>query len=485
MTPSAKLPYFIIIFVFILGCSKPGSQISETKERRPNILFIAVDDLRPQLNCYGHTQMISPNIDRIATEGFLFNRAYCQVPVCGASRASLLTGLRPTRNRFLNYYTRVSKDVPDALTLPMHFKNNGYYTVSNGKIFHHTNDMDSSWSEKPWHPSQTVTYKNWRNYITEENLDIARQHESGSGPSFEIAEEEDSAYFDGKTAQKAIADLERLKEKDEPFFLAVGFLKPHLPFNAPKKYWDLYKTDDLQMASNPFRPENAPDAAMHNFGELRSYTDIPRKGPLSEEKAQKLVHGYYACVSYTDAQIGKLLDALETLELAESTIVVLWGDHGWNLGEHGLWCKHCNFETSLRAPLLIKVPGIAGGKKTNALTEFVDIYPSLCELAGLSVPHHLQGMSFVPLLSNPDQPWKQHVFSKWLNGFSVKNDRYRYTEWSRKDSTITQYARMLYDHENDSLENHNVAEVPQNQELMHELSLQLRERWKEDFSTTE
>jgi arylsulfatase A-like enzyme len=258
-----------------------------------------------------------------------------------------------------------------------------------------------------------------------------------------------------------------------------------LPFNAPKKYWDLYEPDDLEMAQNPFRPEGVPDAAMHNFGELRNYTGIPAKGSLSEEMSRTLVHGYYACVSYTDAQIGKLLDVLDELELANNTIVILWGDHGWNLGEHGLWCKHCNFETSLHTALMIKVPGIKGGKKTNALTEFVDIYPSLCELTGLPVPHHLQGMSFVPLLSNPDQPWKQYVFSKWHNGFSIKNEQYRYTEWSRKDSTITQYARMLYDHVNDSLENHNIAEGVQNQELIDQLSHRLRQEWGEDFTIAE
>ena len=486
MTVSIKLSAFFLsvsLIFFFLGCSRQGNKMNQPEERRPNVLFIAVDDLRPQLNCYGYSQMISPNIDRMAQQGLLFSRAYCQVPVCGASRASLLTGLRPTRNRFLDYDTRVAEEVPDALTLPMHFKNNGYYTISNGKVFHHLNDMSDSWSEKPWHPIQTDSTKNWLDYALEENLIFASQNSSGRGPAYEMADVADTAYFDGKIAKKTISDLQRLKDQDQPFFLAVGFMKPHLPFNAPKKYWDLYEPDDLVMAPNPFRPEGAPDAAMHNWGELRNYNNIPEKGPLSAEMSRKLVHGYYACVSYTDAQIGKLLDAIEALDLADNTIVILWGDHGWNLGEHGLWCKHCNFETSLRAPLMIKVPGIEGGKQTNALTEFVDIYPSLCELTGLPVPHHLQGMSFVPLLTNPDQPWKEYAFSKWFNGFSIKNDRYRYTEWSRKDSNaVTEYARMLYDHVTDSLENHNIAEGPQNQELIRQMSDRLRQEWKEDFT---
>ncbi|MCK4965914.1 sulfatase, partial [bacterium] len=341
------------------------------KNGKPNVLFIAVDDLRPQINCYGHSQMISPNIDALASSGTIFSRCYCQVPVCGASRASLLTGTRPTRSHFVTWLSRADKERPSATVLPSHFKNNGYYTISNGKVFHHKIDSMEAWSEKPWR-SNILPYpdkKVW-NYLKEENIAILDASKNNRGPSYESADVPDNAYFDGKTADKAISDLNRLNKMDKPFFLAVGFLKPHLPFNAPKKYWDLYKRESIDLADNPFRPKGAPDAALHNWGELRQYVGIPGKGPLSDELARTLVHGYYACVSYTDAQIGRVVGELDRLGLRENTVIVLWGDHGWQLGEHGLWCKHCNFETSLHSPLIVSAPEFNGGQKTKALTEF-------------------------------------------------------------------------------------------------------------------
>jgi len=439
------------------------------RRKKPNVLFIAVDDLRPQLGCYGHKRMISPNIDRLAGEGVTFLRSYCQVPVCGASRASLLTGARPTHDRFLGYSTWAQKDLPGVPVLPKHFKANGYHTISNGKIFHHRADCKDSWSEEPWHPG---TGGNWRDYLLEQSKKAARDN-SGGGPPYEAADVPDNAYCDGRTADKGISDLRRLKEIDRPFFLALGFLKPHLPFNAPKRYWDMYKREEIDLADNPFRPKGAPDAALHNWGELRSYAGIPKKGPLPEDMARSLVHGYYACVSFTDAQIGRVLGELDRLGLRDNTIVILWGDHGWNLGEHGLWCKHCNFETSLHSPLIVRVPRIEGGVRTNALTEYLDIYPSLCELCGLERPGHLQGRSFAPLLKKPDMPWKEAVYSRYFNGDSVKTDRYRYTQWRRKDGRI--YARMLYDHKLDPVENVNIAERPQNRQLIKELSGMLDE----------
>ncbi|MHC4680243.1 MAG: sulfatase [Planctomycetota bacterium] len=435
--------------------------------KKPNVLFIAVDDLRPQLGCYGHKQMLSPNIDRLASEGVLFLRSYCQVPVCGASRASLLTGTRPTPNRFLGYATWAEKDLPGALSVAEHFRNHGYHTISNGKIFHHRSDCRNSWSEDPWHPKG-----HWRNYLLEENQKLNRRKSKPAGPAYESADVPDNTYFDGMIADKGISDLRRLRHEDNPFFLALGFLKPHLPFNAPRKYWDMYGREEIDLADNPFRPKGAPDAALHNWGELRAYHGIPAKGPLPDEMARTLVHGYYACVSYTDAQIGRVLSELDRSGLRDNTIVVLWGDHGWNLGEHGLWCKHCNFETSLHSPLIVTAPGIKGGLKSNALTEYLDIYPSLCELCELPPPKHLQGRSFVPLLKNPKLPWKNAVFSRYFNGDSVKTDRYRYTQWRRKDGTM--YARMLYDHQVDPMENVNLSERPERKELVGQLSAMIQ-----------
>ena len=439
---------------------------------KANVLFIAVDDLRPQLGCYGETAMHSPNIDRLASRGVVFNRSYCMVPTCGASRASLFSGLRPTRNRFVSYQARADKDAPDATTLNTHFKNNGYVTVSNGKVFHNASDNADGWSEPVWRP------KNYGiAYHIPKNQELHKQRgkelgRRGRGPAFEAAGAPDSDYPDGRIADKAIEDLQRLSKSDEPFFLATGFLKPHLPFVCPKKYWDLYPRESIKLPATYHRPENAPDEAIHSFGEMRSYAGIPKKGPVDDETARNLIHGYYACVSFTDAQVGRVLDELDRLNLTEKTIVVLWGDHGWNLGEHTLWCKHCCFETSMRAPLIVSAPGVNGGKKTDGLTEFIDIYPSLCDLAGLPKPDHLQGRSFVPLLKNPDMNWKPFAIGRFGGGDTIRTDQHRFTEYSDKKGKAV--ARMLYDHKLDPDEDRNVSEVPANAELADRLTTSLR-----------
>lgn len=461
------------------GCGRMLAESSRTSKKK-NVLFIAVDDLRPQLNCFGRTHMISPNIDRLAARGTVFSNCYCQVPVCGASRASLLTGIRPTLQRFTSYNTWADKDYPGALTLPLHFKNNGYHTISNGKIFHHQTDRKRSWSEESWRPEGD--WAGWQAYIAPESLKIVAQYKdtlpewNAKGPPYEAPDVADDRYPDGVTANKTIADLRRLKKMGKPFFLAAGFLKPHLPFNAPKKYWDLYDRDKINLADNPFRPKGAPDIALNNWGELRSYVGIPKEGPVSDEMARSLVHGYYACVSYTDALIGRLLDELKRLELTDNTIIVLWGDHGWNLREHGLWCKHCNFETALLSPLIVVDPAMHGGKRTSALTEFVDIYPALCELANLPLPIHLQGTSFVPLMKNPQRPWKAAAFSRWKTGDSIRTKRYRYSEWKDDENNITD--RMLYDHKLDPNENINIAEDPRNAHIVKRLSALLKAGYK-------
>ena len=253
----------------------------------------------------------------------------------------------------------------------------------------------------------------------------------------------------------------------KPFFLAVGYLKPHLPFNAPKKYWDLYDPREIDLPPNPHIPENAPAASMHNFGELRAYYNIPPQGPLPDSMARKLIHGYYACVSYTDALIGKLLKDLERLDLDRNTIVIIWGDHGWNLGEHGLWCKHCNFETSLRAPVILKVPWKKGGIKTDAMVEFIDVYPTLCDLARIDIPDHVQGESLVKYYDNPNHKGKSFVYSRFIKGESVKNQEFRYTEWL--DSSQSRYAEMLYNHRTDPDENYNISGNNENTEIVNAL----------------
>ena len=439
---------------------------------RPNVLFIAVDDLRPELGCYGQQQIHSPNIDRLAAGGVVFERAYCMVPTCGASRASLMTGIRPARDRFVNYLTWAEKDAPGITTMNTQFKRHGYYTVSNGKVFHHPQDNAEGWSEPAWRSINAPTYRLPEN----QQLASRRAKERGNrgrGPAYESAEVADNAYGDGVLAEKAIADLRRVAQMDGPFFMAVGFFKPHLPFVAPKKYWDLYDHDSIRIPDNYHPPKDAPKEAIHSSGELRSYAGVPATGPVSDEMAQNLIHGYYACVSYTDAQIGKLLDELDRLQLADDTIVVLWGDHGWNLGEHTLWCKHCCFETSMRIPLIVRAPGVKGGQRTAGLTESIDVYPSLCALAGLSLPDHLQGKSFAPLLENPALNWKPAAIGRYGNGDTIRGDQFRFTEYT--DGQGKPISRMLYDHRADPGENVNLSEQTENREIGQSLAEDLHE----------
>jgi len=463
--------------------------------KRPNVLFLAVDDLRPQLGCYGHARMQTPHIDALARSGLQFDRAYCNVPVCGASRASLLTGLRPGPTRFLGFSTRKDEDAPAAVSLPAQFKANGYTTLSLGKIYHHRKDDLGAWSEEPWGEWQAPD-RAWygRGYADPDLIaelkaadaakrkkhpdQSSRQLRLGQGPACEIGDVDDSAYPDGAIAGEAIARLRQLENDEAPFFLAVGFKKPHLPFAAPRPYWELYDRDEIDLADNPFRPEGAPDVALHNWGELRNYTDIPRRGDLDEAKRRELVHGYYAATSFVDAQIGRVLDELDRLGLREDTIVVLWGDHGWNLGEHGLWCKHCNFHTSLHAPLLLRVPGTPGGRRSRALVEFVDLYPTLCELAGVPVPAVCQGSSMAPLLTRPERPWKQAVFSRFLRGDSIVSDHYLYTLYRKNNGRGAELGEMLYDHEVDPHENVNVVDHPDYTAIAERLRGQLAAGWE-------
>jgi iduronate 2-sulfatase len=422
---------------------------------RPNVLFMAVDDLRPELACYGKQHMHSPNIDRLAASGVLFERAYCMVPTCGASRASLMTGIRPTRNRFVSYQTMAQKDAPGITTFNTQFRKSGYYTVSLGKIFHHATDSAKGWSEPAWRPKDIPWYRQPENH--ELHTQRQKQGSRKRGPAWESADVPDNAYADGVIAERAIADLRRLKEREEPFFLAVGFLKPHLPFIAPEKYWDLYDHRKIQLPDNYHVPNDAPQESIHTSGEMRAYAGIPAKGPVSEVTARHMIHGYYACVSYADAQIGKLLDELDRLELTDNTIVVLWGDHGWNLGEHTLWCKHSCYETSMQIPLVVRAPGIKGGQRRSGLIESIDLYPSLCELASLSLPGHLQGRSFATLMKDADSEWKSAAVGRFQNGDTIRTDDYRFTEYTDRKGQRT--SQMLYDHTADPHENVNVVKV--------------------------
>jgi arylsulfatase A-like enzyme len=457
--------------------------------KKRNVLFIAVDDLRPQLGCYGNRQAISPSIDGLAARGTLFERAYCQQAVCSPSRTSLLTGCRPDTTKVYDLETHFRKTIPNVVTLPQHFKSNGYHTQGLSKIYHGGLDDAASWSVPHWQPKVPQ-------YALKENLDLVRKRiaelpdedakvkaaakKAGvRGMPFECADVPDSTYADGATADEAIGVLRAVKDK--PFFLAVGFLKPHLPFVAPKKYWDLYKRQDIQLADNPSPPKDSPKIAWSDWGELRAYYGMPKTGPLADDQARELIHGYLACVSYTDAQIGRVLDELDRLGLRDNTVIVLWGDHGWKLGEHGMWCKHTNYELDANAPLIVSAPGQkAAGKKSPGLTEFVDIYPTLCEWCGLALPDHLEGTSFAPLLDDPGKPWKKAAFSQYprgkVMGYTMRTDRYRFTRWQNPDGSAL--AAELYDHQQDAKENANLAGLPENAKLVEELTAQLKAGWK-------
>ncbi|SHJ22707.1 sulfatase [Pseudozobellia thermophila] len=473
---SRFLYILVVVTPLLFSCKDEHDKTEVHQEQKPkNILFIAVDDLRPELNFYGAKHIQSPYLDKLASESLVFNRAYCNIPVCGASRASLLTGIRPTRKRFMDYSTRADVDVPHAISLPKFLKQNGYTTRSNGKIYHQIDDDSLAW-DVIWFPKGNI-----RNYQLKKNIEEngnANLAVAGAA-AFEMAEVVDTAYFDGKIAQRGIADLKKLKNGKQPFFLALGFMKPHLPFNAPKKYWDLYDRNQIKLPKNYVQPKTTPTEAFHNYGELRNYGNIPGKGDIPDDLAKELIHGYYACVSYVDAQIGLVLDELKRLDLEDDTIVVLWGDHGWNLGDHKLWCKHVTFETALRTPLILKVPGKTNGQTTDAITEYIDIYPSLAELVGLKgVPETVEGKSFVPLL-NGEKPKKDWAVSKFKDAVTlIKGDLF-YTEWTKDDGVA--YARMLFDHSTDPLELDNLAEKPEYREKVESLSKELREKWGKGF----
>ena len=457
-----------------------------TPTRKTNVLFIAIDDLRPQLGCYGQKQIISPNIDKLAGRGMLFDRAYCQQAVCAPSRASLMSGCRPDTTKIYDLDTPLRTVMPNVLSLGQLFKDNGYVTMSMGKIYHHRKDDNGiGWSVPAWSPKG-----DWkgRGYMAAESqkLIIADQpkgrggkYRRGVGPAYEAADVADGAYPDGVTCEKAISEIRRLK--DRPFFLAVGFVKPHLPFNAPKKYWDMYDRAKIALPDNPNTPAGAPTYAMSNWGELRGYVGMPRTGRASESQTRTLIHGYYACVTYVDALVGRLTGELDRLGLRDNTVVILWGDHGWKLGEYGSWCKHTNFELDTHVPMILSAPGHAGKQRTDALVEFVDIYPTLADLCGLKIPTHCEGTSMVPLLSDPKRPWKTAAFSQYprgrIMGYTMRTSRYRYTEWTER-KTRKVVARELYDHQADPGENTNVAGKSENAATIKTLAAMMKAGWR-------
>jgi len=501
---------------YAVGLTPGVASAAPATEGKPlNVLFIAVDDLKPLLGCYGATQIQSPNIDRLAARGTLFANAECQQAVCGPTRASLLTGLRPDTTKVWDLKTRIRDILPDVVTLPQYFKQNGYESVGTGKIFDQRsadgqNKMDViSWSRPYLHPENLAdeTY----GYLEPSYVKIINEAKAkapnrralqwdrmlktvGKRPT-DCADVPDNAYYDGAMADLGVELIEELSAADKPFFLAVGFKKPHLPFNAPKTYWDLYDRQSVELATFRDIPAGSPEFHFQPGWELRSYATIPPEGRLPDDLQRELVHGYYACVSYIDAQIGKLLDALDKTGAADNTVIVLWGDHGWHLGDHSIWCKHTNYEQATRVPLIVVSPvaGRQGGKSTSPV-EFVDIYPTMCDLAGLPIPEGLHGVSLRPVMENPSvevkttavSQYPRHVGGKEIMGYSHRDQRYRYIEWLDMDfrhgeMTGPVFAKELFDYEKDPLETRNLIDDPEYAEVanrMEDLAREYHEKYQ-------
>lgn len=467
-----------ILFFFALALVKAD------QSARPNILFIVVDDLRPELNCYGATHIHSPNIDRLAQEGMLFSRAYVQQSICAASRANFLVGCRPETTGVDFPYSKyfVEDFLPNHPAISGFFHQHGYFAREMGKV-HHGN-MEWKVHERirnelsaPWYiPNSPLNYANPPSIAQHEML-------QRPAPAVESAKVGDDAYRDGRIARQALAQLESLARSDQPFFLAVGFLKPHLPFSAPKKYWDLYDRNAIPLSPNPSPAAESPSFAL-DHRELRAYQgeSSTEEHAVSEARQRELRHGYFACISFVDTLVGQLIESLDRLGLREKTIVVFLSDHGFHLGDHGAWGKKTNYDHSTRAPLIISVPDMPHqGSKCDALVEYVDIFPTLSELAGLPTPGYLEGTSLLPLLQDPQRPWKNAVFSQFprdgQEGFAVRDREWLYVEW-RHQETDAVSARELYHLPNDPNESVNLASRPEHQADLSRLAAKLEAGWK-------
>lgn len=463
-----RLPRPLFTALLLLG-------LASARAEKPNVLLICVDDLKPLLGCYGDRTVKSPNIDALAARSVQFDRAYANQAVCAPSRNALLTSLRPQTLGIYDLGTNFRRSRPDAVTLPQYFKQHGWRTEGLGKIFHvgHGNTEDPvSWSVPHW-KANVVSYalpeSKAPSGLTREEALFANKpaRDLPRGAAYESADVPDNTYPDGALADETILRLRAAKANaGEPFFLAVGFVKPHLPFVAPKKYWDLYDRAAFKLAEVRTPPEGAPSYAPQFGGELRQYAGIPEQGELPDDLQRTLIHGYHAATSYTDAQIGRVLGELDRLGLAQNTIIVLWGDHGWHLGDHSMWCKHTNYEQAAHIPLLIAAPGAKAGAKSESFAETVDIYPTLCELAGLPVPAGLDGRSFIATLRDPAAPTRDHIIHVYPRGVpgkgavlgrAIRTDRYRLVEWKPPGGSAADAEFELYDYETDPLEKTNAA----------------------------
>jgi iduronate 2-sulfatase len=428
-----------------------------------NVLFIAIDDLRPEIGCYGNDEVKTPNIDRLAAKGVKFNRAYCQCPVCNPSRASFLTGKRPDELGIVSNKVALREKWPDIVTLPQLFRNNGYFTAGMGKLLH----MGLDEHGKQTHFRDDLSYEHQFKALGN-NPKIGRTGEGrklGDGSigwaQWLAAEGGDEAQPDGMIAAEAVRVLE--ENHDKPFFIGVGFHKPHDPFIAPKEYFDLYPLDEVKLAEEP--ADRTP-LLKHSLSNQRFFDSF------EERDQREFKRAYHACTTFTDAQVGKVFDAMDRLKLWDDTIVILLGDHGYHLGEHGWWNKVTVFELGARGPMVMWVPGAKSmGTETDSIVEFLDIYPTLVDLCGLKAPHKLSGKSLRPVLANPSKAWKNAAFTqvtrgKKMMGYSVRTDRWRYTQWGADGEGGAE----LYDHKKDAVEYYNLADRPEYKKVRKEMA---------------
>ncbi len=510
------IPHHLCLVLFLVSSCNITEQ--ETISRH-NILFISIDDLRPTLGAYDDPFAVTPNLDQFAAEGMTFRNTYCQAAVCAPSRASLMTGLRPDSTRVWHLGDEFRKINPETVTMPQYFNKHGYYTVNIGKIFHNYMPDSISWDEPDLRPAQFVR-DDWLKrdgetfYVSKEvqksqaikrdsllKLQPVRYADGwNTGPAWEMADVHDSLYYDGAQTELAKRTLTRLAGMDQPFYMGLGFFRPHLPFAAPKKYWDMYDRDQIPVPQNPDIPNGAPIFTMNSMYELRHYDNFnhighPTNYKMNADTARILKHGYYASVSYVDALIGQLVSHLKEIGIYENTIIIVWGDHGWKLGDHNSWGKMTNYNIDLKVPMMIRYPEQERrGAKTFAITELVDMFPSLCELAGIEVPEYLQGKSFVPLLNAPEKPWKKAAFSQFHRrpkitpdggrymGYSINTDKYHFIEWYEWDHLSGNRGEFvsseLFDSVSDPYEITNLYESEGYTTVIKGLSEQLATGWR-------
>ena len=494
----------IKLLVFALIC------VLSLNAQKTNVVFILVDDLKPMLNAFGESQIVSPNFDAFASQSVTFTNTYCQQAICAPSRVSFMTGMRPDYTQVFDLKTHMRDKVPNSLTIPEYFKQNGYTTAGLGKVLHGAKNNDpQSWSI-PFITDKELTYSSkaeipvdyqYQNANTRAIYNKIEPNKNGKiqnvrgklknlggRPSVECIDVPDDAYVDGAIALKSIELLKKFKKDEKPFFLTIGFRKPHLPFTAPAKYWDLYKRNEIKLAEYQKEAEGSPAYAYHSWGELKAYADIPENidanGRVVDAKQRELIHGYYACVSYVDAQLGLVLNYLEESGLKENTLVVLIGDHGWHLGDHGMWNKHSNFEQATRTPMIIMSPKGKKGIKNSSPVELIDVFPTMCEITKLETPKHLHGKSLNPIVKGKKNKVKNVAMSQYPRngkmGYAVRSERYRYVEWRTGNYKKTKdykngelAASELYDYETDPLETKNLVNDPAYAEIVRELQAEM------------